>query len=304
MVLIAAVCCIAAVGMLTFFYIQSPTARDAVNVLASRNYTPAKAFPGKDEVNVLLMGRDLDRDRYGRIVHTRGRTDAMMLAHIDFRKRTANILSVPRDTLVHIPGYHGKRRVSYANAYGGPELAVDTLEEFVGVRPDHYMLINLAGFEKAIDAVGGFNITVDKQLDYDDNWGNLHIHLKPGKQLLTGYQAMGFVRYRHSNNGGGDSDLVRISRQQEFLRAAREKMSSPGVAFKVPRVLDMIRNDMRGDLTPAQMICLACFIKSLPADQGLRMETVPARDGGGVFVRADVDATRKLVDEMFFDKQQ
>jgi polyisoprenyl-teichoic acid--peptidoglycan teichoic acid transferase len=253
---------------------------------------------------VLLMGRDLDRDRYGNIVHTRGRTDAMMLAHIDFRKHSASILSIPRDTLVRIPGYRGKRRVSYANAYGGPELAMDTIDRFVGVHPDYYMLVNLKGFENAINAVGGLDITVDKQLDYDDSWGNLHIHLKPGKQHLDGYKAMGFVRYRHANGGGGDSDLIRISRQQEFLRSARAKLSSPGVAFKVPNILDMIRSDMQGNLSPAQMMCLACFLRSMPPNQGLRMETVPAEKGGGVFVRADQDATSRLVNEMFFDKQQ
>ncbi len=297
-------CCIAAAGVLTYFYISSGTARDAVNVLASRSYTPGRAFPNQDQINVLLMGRDQDRDRYGNIVHTRGRTDAMMLAHIDFRDRTASILSIPRDTLVRIPGYHGKRRVSYANAYGGPDLATDTIQQFVGVRPDYYVLVNFKGFEKAIDAVGGLDINVDKQLDYDDNWGNLHIHLKPGKQHLDGYQSMGFVRYRHANGGGGDSDLVRISRQQEFLRAARAKLTSPGVAFRVPKVLDMIRSDMQGSLSPAQMVCLACFLRSLPQDQGLRMETVPAQKGGGIYVRADEDATNKLVNEMFFDKQQ
>ena len=303
-ILILVICCIAAAGILAYFYLSSGTARDTVNILASRNYTPDRAFPNQDHVNVLLMGRDLDRDRYGNIVHTRGRTDAMMLAHIDFKKRTASILSIPRDTLVRIPGYRGKNRVSYANAYGGPKLALDTVEEFVGVHPDYYVLVNFKGFENAIDAVGGLDITVDKQLDYDDNWGNLHIHLKPGQQHLSGYQAMGFVRYRHANGGGGDSDLVRISRQQEFLRATRARLSSPGVAFTVPKILDMIRSDMQGNLSPAQMMCLACFLRSLPPDQGLRMETVPAQEGGGAFVRADLDATNTLVNEMFFDKQQ
>lgn len=299
-----AVACIIAAGIGVYFYKNSTTARDAMGALVTRSYTPDRAFPKQDSINVLLMGRDLDRDRHGRIVHTKGRTDAMMLAHLDFRKHTANILSIPRDTLVRIPGYRGKRRVSYANAYGGPELAVDTVEDFVGVRPDYFVLVNLKGFENAIDALGGLHINVDKQLDYDDNWGNLHIHLKPGTQLLNGYKSMGFVRYRHANGGGGDSDFVRIGRQQEFLRAVRAKLSSPGVAFKVPEVLDMIRSDTQGNLTSAQMMCLACFLRSVPREQGLRMETIPALKHGGVFVRADLDATHKLVDDMFFDKQQ
>ncbi|MCX6377689.1 MAG: LCP family protein [Armatimonadetes bacterium] len=302
--LILAICCATAAGIIAYLCLTSRTARDAVGVLVTRNYTPEKAFPNRDAVNILLMGRDLDRDRYGNIVHTRGRTDAMMLAHIDFRDRSASILSIPRDTLVHIPGYRHKRRVSYANAFGGPELATDTINEFVGVHPDYHVLLNFEGFEKAIDAVGGLEVTVDKRLDYDDNWGGLHIHLQPGRRHLNGKQAMGFVRFRKSNDGVGDSDFVRIGRQQELLRSAREKLSSPGVAFKVTKVLDIIRNDMQGNLTPAQMMCLVCFVRSLPREQGLTMESLPALDGGGAFVRADPEATRKLVDQMFLDKQQ
>lgn len=289
-------------GMLTYQYWTSRTFREVLGTYVNRAYDPSKAFPGRDEINILLMGRDVDRDRYGRIVHTRGRTDTMMLVHVDFRDQSADILSLPRDTLVHIPGYRGKRRISYANALGGPQLAVDTVADFLGVRPEYYVLVNFKGFEKAIDAIGGLEVTVDKRLDYDDNWGDLHIHLKPGTQVLNGEQAMGFVRYRQSKDGDMESDFVRISRQQELLRAIKAKLSSPGVLFKVPSVLDTIKNDVEGNLSSAQMLCLAHFLKNLADESRIRTETLPAMSGG-VFVRADVDAAQDLVKEMFFDNQ-
>lgn len=275
--------------------------RNVTNTVVTRAATPSRAFPGKDKVNILLMGRDLDRDPHGQIVHTRGRADAIMLAHVDFRNQKMSILSIPRDTLVRVPGYRGKRRINSANALGGPALVQDTVEELLGVHPDYYLLVNFKGFEKAIDSLGGLEVTVDKKLDYDDNWGGLHIHLKPGRQVLNGEQAMGFVRYRQSNDGEGESDFVRIGRQQELLRAARAKLSSPGIMFRVPRVLDKICDDTQGNLKPAQTVCLARFIKSLPSDSGIKMETLPAMDGGGVYVHPDMDATRALVQEMFFD---
>lgn len=304
MALFIAIVCITAAGIVAYFYIESPTTRDVVDTLVSRNYDPDKAFPNQDEITILLMGRDLDRDRQGRIVHTRGRTDTVMLAHVDFRSRSGGILSIPRDTLVHIPGYRGKRRISYANAFGGPELARDTVSEFLGLRPDYYLLVNFEAFEKAIDMIGGLEINVDKQLDYDDNWGNLHIHLKPGNQVLNGEQAMGFVRYRQSNDGDAESDFARIHRQQELLRAATEKLSSPRIMFKVPRMLDIIRSDTESNLAPAQMICLVRFLKSLPSHSSIRMETLPAVETGGVFVRADQDAARELVRQIFLYNQQ
>jgi LCP family protein required for cell wall assembly len=302
--LIALVLAVSIGGAVTYFYLSSRTVREAVGVIVSGTGTPEKAFPGKDNIDILIMGRDLDRDPHGRIVHTYGRTDVNMVAHVDFRNRRVNVLSIPRDTLVYIPGYPGKRRISYANAYGGSELAKDTIQQFLGVSPDYYILMNFDGFQKAIDAIGGLEVTVDKKLDYDDNWGGLHIHLQPGKQVLNGEQAMGFVRYRQSNDGDAESDFVRIGRQQSLLASAKRKLSSPGMIFKLPKALDAIREDMEGDLTPAQVMCLARFTGSLPQESAVRMETIPACGESKVFVRADMDATQELVRQMFLDNQQ
>lgn len=291
-------------GMFIYCFTTSRTIRDSVSAFITRADTPGRAFPGADEINVLLMGKDEDRNNHGQVLHTRGRTDCMMLAHINFKDNTVQILSIPRDTLVRIPGYRRKQRVSYAHAFGGPDLALKTIDNFLGVMPDYYLLVNYGAFERAIDNIGGLSVDIDKKLDYDDNWGNLHIHLNPGRQTLNGVQAMGFVRYRKSNDGGGDSDFIRISRQQQLLSALRDKFCSPKVIMKVPGVVDTIRDNMESNLSTPQMICLARFVKSVPSGSGIRMQTLPALDGGGVYVRADLDATRELVQRIFFNKQQ
>jgi len=290
----------AAMGTAVYYYKSSPTVRDAVQVMIAGIDTPEEAFPGQDGVNILLMGHDVDRDRKGRVLHTRGRTDSMILARIDFKDRTVNLLSIPRDTLVRIPGYGGKRRVSYANAYGGPELSCRTVFGFLGVQPDYYVLVGFDGFKRAIDMAGGLEVNVDKRLDYDDNWGKLHIHLEPGRQVVNGDQAIGFVRYRQSNDGHGDSDFERIKRQQEFFRAAKARLASTQVMFKAPGILDKIRSDCESSLSPSQVACLAKFVRSLP-QTAIRTETVPALAGGGVFLRADMDATEALVRGMFLE---
>ncbi|MHB0913436.1 MAG: LCP family protein [Armatimonadota bacterium] len=292
-----AVSAVLGIGLFTYFCTSSPTLRETLGIIAKGDARPAKAFAGRDEINLLILGRDLDRDQQGRVVHTRGRTDTIMLAHIDFRERTMNILSIPRDTLVRVPGYRGKRRINSAHALGGPDLVKETIKNFLGVEADDYVLINFDGFAKAIDGIGGLKVNVDKRLDYDDNWGNLHIHLKPGEQVLTGEQAMGFARYRKSKDGTGDSDFVRIGRQQELLQAARAKLANPKVIFRIPEILEHIRGDMEGDLSTAQIICLAQFMRSL--DGKVHVETLPAEEGSGVYVKADPEATRTLVDELF-----
>lgn len=291
-------------GLLVYGYSTSPTMRDTVAAVITRADKPENAFPGRDHINVLLMGRDLDRNNHDQVVRTNGRTDCMMLARIDFKKHAVDILSIPRDTLVRIPGYRHKNRISYANAYGGPDLAVETVTEFLGVSPDYYMLVNFDGFALAIDQIGGLEVDVDKKLEYDDNWGNVHIHLKPGRQRLNGVQAMGFVRYRKSNDGGGDSDFVRIGRQQQFMTGLKNRLSAPGVILKVPGVMDSIRQDMEGSLSTAQIVCLARFMKSLSGGSGIRMYTLPALDTGGVYVHVDEKATEELVQRVFLNNQR
>lgn len=291
-------------GMFIYCYSTSYTVRDTVGAIVTRSDKPENAFPGQAQINVLLMGRDLDRDNRGQIVKTLGRTDCMMLAHVDFKNQSLNILSIPRDTLVRIPGYRGKRRISYAHQYGGPDLAIETVEKFLGVTPDYYMMLNFDGFARAIDKIGGLEVVVDKKLEYDDNWGNLHIHLEPGKQMINGEQAMGFARYRKSNDGEGDSDFIRIERQQKLLGAMKSKLCKPGVIMKIPSVVDIVRDDMEGNLTSAQIVCLASFMKSLPKDSGIQMQTIPTMDDGGIYVRADSDATKELVNRVFLNSQQ
>lgn len=288
-------------GIFLYFYATSSVVRDSVNTLVSGGTNPGKAFPGRDDVTFLLLGRDVDRDDHGNVVNTRGRTDTVMFVHANFKDRTMNILSIPRDTLVRIPGY-GKHKINAANALGGPELSVQAVESLLGVKPDYYMLVNFEGFEKAIDSFGGLEVTVDKKLDYDDNWGNLHIHLEPGRQVLNGKQAIGFARYRKSNDGHGDSDFTRIGRQQELVAAMRKKMSNPLTLLRVPKALDNIRKDTNGSLSTSQMLSLICFARSLPPGESVRMETLPALEGGGSYVLADKAATKKLMDDMHISR--
>lgn len=287
------------VSVFIYYFAASPTVRDGLGILLTRGYSPRKAFPGRDSIDILLLGRDFDRDEHGQLLHTRGRTDAIMLARFNFRDRTANILSIPRDTLVRVPGHGGRRRINSANALGGPKLTKDTISELLGVRPNGYILVNLQGFEKAIDAMGGLVINVDKKLDYDDNWGNLHIHLKPGVQRLSGNQAMGFVRYRKSKDGDAETDFIRISRQQEFMKSVKKRLCCRTTLMKAPMILDAIRADMQSDLSAKQQLCLLHFMKKLSRQNGIRMETLPALKDGGNYVHMDPEATRELVRQMF-----
>lgn len=276
---------------------RSKTIQTAIRNGIDGSCKPENAFPGRDEITFLALGRDVDRDNHGNVLKTNGRTDAIMLIKLDFKQKTANILSIPRDTRVRIPGYRGRHKINAAHAYGGPELTIETVDDFLGVRADDYVAFNYNCFEQAIDKLGGLKVNVAKEMNYDDNWGNLHIHLKPGEQTLDGYKSMGFVRFRHSNDGIADTDQERIARQQQFLMAMKSKIVSPSAFFALPDIIETVRGGVNSSMKNNQLMAIASFVKSLPSES-IHMVTLPSEEGRS-YVRADEDEATKIVNEMF-----
>ena len=175
-------------------------------------------FPGVERLRIMLIGAD---ERKGDV----GRSDTLMVLQVNPSLRRALLFSLPRDLRVEIPG-HGHNKINAAFAYGGAELSKATVEGLIGTSLDGYVKINIEGFVKAVDTLGGVDLTVEdvegkgRGMNYDCPGDGLVIHLKPGPQHLTGYKAMGYVRYRHSNIPGcGGTDFDRSKRQQKLLKA-------------------------------------------------------------------------------------
>jgi LCP family protein required for cell wall assembly len=280
-----------------YLYATSPTVRDTVATIVRGGLSPAVSFPGQRGVTFLILGRDRDVDSHRRVRNTPGRSDLVMLARADFEYRTISVLSIPRDTRVRIPGHPGYNKINAAHSYGGPRLAMRTVASLLGVRPEHAVVLDLTGFEKAIDALGGVTLTVDRDMDYNDDWGDLHIHLRKGRQHLNGKQAMGFVRFRHADQGASDSDLKRMRRQQALLEALRQQATNPLTLFRVPYAMDAVRSHLRSSLKFPQLLCLAYFAHAVPRNN-LRTFSLPAHEGGS-FVYPDRGRARELVRQLF-----
>jgi LCP family protein required for cell wall assembly len=270
-----------------YVYVSSPTVRSVIRAVTRHEIAPDQAFPGQDAVTLLVMGADQDRDNYKRVVGKAQRSDTMMVARFDFLNQKVGIVSIPRDTKIRIPGYRGYSKINAALAFGGPELAKKTVEQFLGVTVDHTALINFDGFKKAVDLMGGVPVTVDKPLNYDDNWGDLHVHLTPGLHWLNGQDALGFVRIRKV-----DSDIYRAQRQQQFLRAVKGRLADPRVWLKAPALIEGARKALETDLSDSQLLCLSTFTKNLPSD-GVQTGTLPG-DEGPSFVTLDPKGVREM----------
>jgi LCP family protein required for cell wall assembly len=288
---------LAALGGLAFLCATSPTMRDLVKTAATGGLSPAASFPGQRSVTFLVLGRDRDIDNRRRVLNTPGRSDLMMLIRADFENHALTMLSIPRDTRTRIPGRSGYHKINAAHSYGGARLAMRTVGGLLGVQPEHAVVVDFTGFEKAIDAMGGVSVTVDRNMDYDDDWGNLHIHLRKGRQRLNGKEALGFVRFRHSDGGKSDSDLVRVRRQQALVQALRDQVKSPLSLIRLPYAADAVRTRMRSSLKFPQLLCLAAFVATTPREK-VRTLSLPTRSGA-TFVHPDRSRVRALMRELF-----
>lgn len=243
--------------------------------------------------NVLIMG--LDRtvsDSDPNVVLPISRTDALVAASFDPASRQIYLLSIPRDTQVAIPG-HGTDKINAAHAYGGAALTLRTVQNFLGVPFPYYIEVTARGLVRLVDAVGGVNIRIEKDLNYDDNWDGLHIHLRKGYRRLGGKAAIEFTRFRHDPLG----DIGRIQRQQELFNALLDELRRPRVILRMARILRVFREDITTNLQPSQLITLAWFGTRLPGG-GFVRGILPGRFGDSDWI-PDARRDREVVALMF-----
>ncbi|HVV09583.1 LCP family protein [Amycolatopsis sp.] len=150
------------------------------------------------------------------------RTDTIMIAHLPGNSTKPTLVSLPRDSQVTIPG-HGKNKINAAFSIGGAPLLVQTVEQATGLHIDHYAEIGFGGFASIVDAIGGVDMCIDKEMH--DDFTNITI--PAGCQKLDGAHALGFVRMRHSD-ATPRSDLDRVENQRKFMGALASQIASPG----------------------------------------------------------------------------
>lgn len=218
-------------------------------------------------VNILVLGikvltSDLPEDTapqdvgYHALVNSfEGLSDTMLLVRFDPNGQKLSVLSIPRDTKVYLED-HGYRKINHANDYGGPALTASTVSDLLGgVEVDRYVRVNVQGVEKLIDALGGVDLFVPKDMKYNDFSQHLYINLKKGQQHLDGEKAVQFLRYRYDDLG----DISRVQRQQLFMRALVEQALKPGTIVKIPKILDVIKAHLDTNLTVKELMALSNF---------------------------------------------
>jgi LCP family protein required for cell wall assembly len=213
-------------------------------------------------VNILIMGIDqVPGAKEGTDGIFAGRSDTMLLLRVDPTDNSVNLLSIPRDTQVEIPGI-GVTKINQANASGGPLLARETLRKTLNVDIDRYVRVSTGAFRELVDALGGVRVYVPQRMKYTDKTQKLTIDLEPGWQDLNGDQAEQFARFRHDSYG----DIGRVQRQQTLIKALREKLTNPLMLPRLPVLVGTLQKYIDTNLTVEEMLALLTF--GIKLDQG------------------------------------
>jgi LCP family protein required for cell wall assembly len=187
---------------------------------------------------------------------TGSRSDTMMLWRIG--GGTSRRLSIPRDTVASIPGF-GQNKINAAYAFGGPALAIKTVEQFTGIKINHIIIVNLANFPKFIDAIGGIDVTTGRicsNISGGVKNGGFSLFLRPGTHHLTGIQALTLARTRDNACNLASTDLTREGYQQKILNGIKSQLLSPGTFFRLPWASYAAPQALRTDMGPFTLMSL------------------------------------------------
>ena len=288
-----------AIGGTFYGYIKkSPV---AVRVIQSYlfNVKPEDTFKS-DSINILLLGCDEDLAPGGlKVIKQAGRADMIMLAHLDFKKKTITGISIPRDTRCQLPGGKPHKLNAYHNL-AKPEEAKQKQEEAVeyltGVNVDKTIVLDYVAFQDLVDSVGGITVTINDKMDYDDNAGMLHVHFVPGVKKLDGYDAMCYVRFRKDTGG----DFKRTERQRQLITAFKGEVVKHWQ--NLPNIIEQGVKVLGEDtFTDTEVAGLAIFAKGV-AQKDIKMLRLPTTQGSGTFEELDKAAAKKMLrDNGFLD---
>jgi LCP family protein required for cell wall assembly len=282
---------VALTGATVYAYLNIIHTPSSVQVVKSKERPPEML---KNKVNILLLGVD-DRDRENPNDNTR-RSDTMMVASISPEDGTVNLLSLPRDTKVNIPGHKGYDKLNHAYAYGGTQLAQVTVEQFLQVPINYYVVIDWQAFIKVIDTLGGVDLYVENDMYYKDPYADLAIEINKGYQHLDGEKSGEYVRFRSDELG----DIGRVQRQQRFLKAVGVEMLQLSTIAKLPMIIGTAQQYITTDITSVSLVKAAYGLKGIK-NGSLHAEMLPGKfatiDGLSYWV-ADNEQTSQLVERM------
>jgi LCP family protein required for cell wall assembly len=277
-------------------------------------------WDGASRVSILVMGYDYESNWDPTNRSCPCRSDTMIVFTIDPVSHMAGMISVPRDMWVNIPEFNTYNKINAAlflgDTYklpgGGPELAVKTVENFLGIPIQYFALIDFTAFTKMIDTIGGVCLDIASKIDVGVLFQEGTVTLQPGHQCLKGDVALGYARARDTSQGVAQGDVERAQHQQQVIMAVRDKVLAPGnflnLLYQTPTLYKELSSGINTNLTSDDVMRLALLAKDIPVDSiqtgvidySMMQDSTYNLNGQVLAVlRPYPDKIRELVDKIF-----
>ena len=199
-----------------------------------------------------------------------GNTDTIMVATYDTVNQAVSIMSIPRDTMINVSWDIKKINSVYSRYSDGIGALKKQVGTLIGFTPDFYVKVDLEMFVELVDLVGGVEFYVPQDMNYDDDWQDLHIHLEEGLQVLDGEKAMELVRFRRYSEG----DIKRVEVQQSFMKALIKECLSLEHWGKIKAYIDLALENVQTDLEFGSVVWFAAQALGLGGAPALDMDDV------------------------------
>ena len=261
----------------------------------------AGGFPLTSKSTILVLGSDArpkgSKEPGAQKIGAPSRSDSILL--IRTGGGASARLSIPRDTVVDIPG-HGPDKINAAYAIGGAALAIKTIEQYLGIEINHLVEVNFDNFPDLIDAMGGIDYKggcVVSKINGGFKNGGFTLRLKSGKTHIDGKQALALARTRKNECNVRENDLTRARRQQKIFSAMKSRLFSPKTFFRLPFVSWQAPKALRSDMSGPSLLGLfaSLSVSGTPATRVLKPSGATQTAGGGAGLTVSDDEKRAEV---------
>lgn len=205
-----------------------------------------------ERINILLLGADARNPDHN------GYTDSITIFSIDKKTKETFLLSIPRDTMVEIPG-RGVDKINSAYAYGNINTTKTAVENFLNVRIDYYVVVDFTSFQEMVDTLGGINMYVDPHISAV----RPELHGKTGMSRLTGDEALILLRFRQDSQSEGG----RMKRHQEAIKAIFNEAIDPSNVLQAPAILNQLMQNVKTDIPPLQTTIVENLVTGFDIDK-------------------------------------
>ncbi|MFB7304852.1 LCP family glycopolymer transferase [Heyndrickxia sporothermodurans] len=243
LIIISSIIGVLIIGIGGYVYYLYSSVKDTANkmheeVKLDRPHQKPDISKNSQPISILLMGVD---ERKG----DRGRSDTLIAMTLNPKKGNMQMVSIPRDTRTEIIGHGTTDKINHAYAFGGPKMAIETVENFTGVQMDYFIRVNMEALSQLVDAVGG--VTIDNKLDWiDEGIYKKGYHFAKGDIELDGKKALGYVRMRHFDPNG---DFGRNERQRQVIAAIVNKAASISSVTRFDDILNALGDNVKTNMT-------------------------------------------------------